>query len=130
MNSIIVQNLTEEEIMSSWVVKMIHNSNEELILENDSLKKSLEQQQDWFEKLRDKHNKLDTNNKLLKQEKKFLEDKIKNFLWLDISILILSICVGFFTNLVTSDLNNKLYWFVLVIFILIYIWIFIFKSKK
>ena len=130
MGSTIVQNLTDEEIMSSWVVKMIHNSNEELILEKDSLKKSLEQQQDWFEKLRDKYNKLDTNNKLLKQEKKFLEDKIKNFLWLDISILILSICVGFFTNLVTSDLNNKLYWFVLVIFILIYIWIFIFKSKK
>jgi len=116
--------------MSSWVVKMIHNSNEELILENDSLKKSLEKQQDWFEKLRDKHNKLDTSNKLLKQEKKFLENKIENFLWLNISMLILSICVWFFTNLVTNDLNNKLYWFVLTMFILIYIWIFIFKSKK
>ena len=39
MGSTIVQNLTDEEIMSSWVVKMIHNSNEELILEKDSLKK-------------------------------------------------------------------------------------------
>lgn len=130
MSSFLIEKLTEEEIISSWVVKMIHNSNEELILENDSLKKSLEQQQDWFEKLRDKHNKLDTNNKLLKQEKKFLEDKIKNFLWLDISILILSVCVWFFTNLVTGNLDNILYWFVLVIFILIYIWIFIFKNKK
>ena len=116
--------------MSSWVVKMTYNLNETLILENESLKKSLEKQQDWFETLRDKYNKSNTNNKLLKQDKKFLEDKIKWFIWLDSWIVILSICIWIFTNLVTNDLKNILYWFILSIFIIIYIWIIIFKNKK
>jgi len=129
-DSIINKELTEEEYMSSWVVKMTYQINKTLILENESLKKSLEKQQDWFEKLRDKYNKSDTSNKLLRQEKKFLEDKIKWFIWLDIWIIIISIWIWFFTNLVTNDLKSILYWFVLVIFIIIYIWIILFKNKK
>lgn len=122
--------LTSEELMSSWVVKMTHNHNGDLVLENENLKKSLEKIQNWFEKLRTKHNKLEIEKNTLEVENIHLKKKLGDVIFLDIWLFIINIVIWFLVSLLITDLSNWFYWFIFIIFLVIAIIVYFSKRLK
>ena len=81
------------------VAKLLADNNEGLKKEIKTLKRTIKAQQNVYEKLRAEHIELDKKYSVI-------NNSIKFDIVLEISKLIIAILVGFFTNLLTSELGN------------------------
>ncbi len=106
--------------------ELLENNNKDLKKEIKSLKRTIKAQQDAYETLREKYNTLNLDHSILNNNTEY-------DIYLEISKLILTIFIGFFTSLLTNNIGNYYLRFIVVFFVLLYIGIFSYqyiKNKK
>jgi len=103
--------------------KLLINNNEDLKKEIKVLKRTIKSQQNAYEVLRTKHIDLDKTYSIL-------DNNTKLYIIPEIGKILISILIGLFTNLLSSDIKNNYLWFINILLVIFYVWIIIYQRLK